>query len=394
MLESAGAPRFAPTGPEPHLGHLVYGQNGTLVAAPFNSESLKVGTPVPVMEGLQGTGGLVFFGISRAGTLAFIGGPQGAGLVETSILTWVDRDGNEQPLQTPPDVYLFPRISPGGDRFAVTMLETAQAIDRSVWVYDLNRDTFSRLTFENGGSNPVWSPEGDRIYFGRLAGVSAATSRIYSTLSSGGGQEEPLFPNNGGLGWVPYSVSPDGVLVGQDFVQYQPWTVQLGPDGLATGEPGSFLDSRFTRQNFRFSPDGRWVAFQSDQSGQSEVYVVPFPGPGGLTQVSTNGGVFPVWNANGRELFYRSGDQMMAVKVDLSGEAFRAETPEFLFEHASPYSILIDTRAYDVHPDGNRFLMTKYDYAGSEADERQPALHVITNWFEQLREQVPLDEVE
>jgi eukaryotic-like serine/threonine-protein kinase len=176
---------------------------------------------------------------------------------------------------------------------------------------------------------------------------------------------------------TPNSVSPDGKFVigtrGNDI-----WVLPLGGDPK-TAKPQPFLDNRFTRAEFQFSPDGKWVAYQSNESGRNEVYVSPFPGPGGKSQVSTDGGTQPRWNRNGRELFFRSvPNRLMAVDTELT-PAFRAGAPKMLFEKVSS--------DYDVHPDGKRFLMLKP--AATTADSSE--LHIILNWFDDLRKKVPLE---
>lgn len=152
-----------------------------------------------------------------------------------------------------------------------------------------------------------------------------------------------------------------------------------GSNQAKEAKPHPLFDARFKRSGFEFSPDGKWLAYQSNETGRPEVYVEPYPGPGGRSQVSTGGGTVPRWNRNGKELFFRTGDKMMAVDVE-TGAAFRAATPKILFEKA--------TTGYDVAPDGRRFLMLK---AAPVTQGGTPSeLHVVVNWFEELRRRVPL----
>jgi len=157
------------------------------------------------------------------------------------------------------------------------------------------------------------------------------------------------------------------------------WVLPL-EGGTKTGDakPQAFLDARFTRGDLQFSPDGKWVAYESDETARNEIYVVPYPGPGGKSQVSSEGGMRPRWNRNGRELFFRNGNKLMAVEVE-SGAAFRAGAPHMLFEKVSS--------DYDAAPDGRRFLMLK---SAAGAAGKASELHVILNWFDDLRRRVPL----
>lgn len=203
----------------------------------------------------------------------------------------------------------------------------------------------------------------------------------------GDGSGQPVTLMGKGPDPSPTSVSSDGKLVigvrssnlkrsGREV-----WVLPL--DGAQTtstaaeAKPQPFLDTRFTHGDLQFSPDGKWVTYESDETGRNEIYVVPYPGPGGKSQVSIDGGTQPRWNRNGRELFFRSGAKMMAVDVD-TGSTFRAGRPRMLFEKVSS--------DYDVAPDGRRFLMLKPAVTVAEPTE----LHVILNWFDDLRRRVPL----
>jgi hypothetical protein len=152
------------------------------------------------------------------------------------------------------------------------------------------------------------------------------------------------------------------------------------PDGSSgNGKPESFLESQFTKNEVQFSPgpvgSPIWVAYQSNESGRNEIYVVPYPGPGGKSQISTDGGATPRWAASGRELFYRNGDKVMAVEVQ-AGAAFSTGTPKMLFEKAGQY---------DVAPDGKRFLMVKAQAAAAQGRQNEPQVVVVVNWLEELR---------
>lgn len=376
LLENAGEPRFVPSGSQPGIGHLVYARNGSIFAAAFEAGTLKVGPAVPVLEGMRKLGSVMGAGFSRTGTLAYPAGAAGSASVgNPATLTWVDRQGAEQPLSSPVRNYASPRVSPDRERVVFDILELGQTISRHLWLLDLMRGTTSRLTFDRVNMGPVWTPDSRRLIYASALGVTVPAGTLASLATDGSGQPVTVI-EEGNPRPTPTSVSPDGKFVigtrGNDV-----WVLPLGGDPKSA-KPQPFLDNRFARAEFQFSPDGKWVAYQSNESGRNEVYVSPFPGPGGKSQVSTDGGTQPRWNRNGRELFFRSGAKMMAVDTELT-PAFRAGTPKMLFEKVSS--------DYDVHPDGKRFLMLKPAATTTDSSE----LHIILNWFDDLRKKVPLD---
>ena len=388
LLEAAGESLFAPTGAKPGVGHLVYARNGSLFAATFNAATLQVGPATPVLEGVRSLAGLNAAGFSRSGTLVYPSAASGTGgaLGAESTLMWVDRQGTEQPLTAPPRVYVGPRISPDGGRIAFAVGDFAQTVDYQVWVHDVVRGTTARLTFERVNMNPVWTPDGKRLIY--MSAASAVAGLRTSTLAvvAADGSSQPVTLMGEGFNPFPTSVSLDGKLVigvrSPAFARSdatQIWVLPLEDSAKATeAKPQPFLDTRFTRGDLQFSPDGKWVAYESNETGRNEIYVVPYPGPGGRSQVSTDGGAQPRWNRNGRELFFRNGAKMMAVDVQ-TGATFRTGTPRMLFEKVSS--------DYDVAPDGRRFLMLKAATAAAESSD----LHVILNWFDDLRRRVPLE---
>jgi serine/threonine-protein kinase len=376
LMEGVGDSWFAPTGAEPAMGHLLYSLNGSLFAAAFNAATLKVGPAAPVLEGVRNMGGITHVGFSRSGTLAYPG--RGNGMFGTqSTLMWVDRQGAEQPLAAPSRTYVSPRISPDGGSVAFHVVDTTQTIDVQLWVHDVARGTTTRLTFEKTNGNPVWAADGKRLVYRSSTSITNPNGTLASVAADGSAQPVTLMGE--GVNPSPTSVSPDGKLVigvrspGQARSGNDIWVLPL--EGEAKPQP--FLDKRFTRGDLQFSPDGKWVAYESNESGRNEIYVVPYPGPGGKSQVSTDGGTQPRWNRTGRELFFRSGDKLMAVDVE-TGAAFRAGAARMLFEKVSG--------DYDVAPDGKRFLMLKPSTATADSTE----LHVILNWFDDLRRRVPL----
>jgi len=326
----------------------------------------------------------VHLSISDRGSLVYV--PGGAAEGE-STLVWVDRKGAEQPLAAPPRPYNIPRFSPDGRLLAVETLTPPE-----IWVYDIPRGTLSRLTFE-GGARPLWSPDGKRIAF--HSARAGKPPNLFWKPADGSGPEERLTTSDHSQ--TPHSWSPDGQVLaftdiapttGQDI-----WVLPLEGDPSAAlrtegRKPRLFLQTTFSEGGAKFSPDGRWLAYGSDESGRTEIYVQPFPGPGGKWQISTNGGTEPFWARNG-EIFYRNGNQLMVVETKTqpgSQPIFSAGTPRLLFE--GPYVTTgIAVTNYDVTADGQRFLMVKpVAQQGAAANQ----INVVLNWFEELKRRVPV----
>ncbi len=383
LLDGVGSGWYAPTGPDPSLGHIVYGLNGSLFAVTFDVNRLQVGSPAPVLDGVMGVGAFTTFGFSDSGTLVYVtGSPLDMG---TATLAWVDRKGSERPVAAPSRDYMSStlRLSPDGGR-AVTTIRDAGTLSVDLWLYDLIRGVPTRITFGGINVEPVWTPDGKRLIYG----FSNAGQRgeLRSVPADSSGSPSTILASDA-LVSSPASVSPDGkVLLGtrpraRDAVAQggrDIWTLAL-EGAPAELKPAPFLESPYNKGQARFSPDGKRVAYASNESGRDEIYVVPYPNTGGKTQISTEGGTAPQWARNGRELFYRSGNRMMAVEVE-SGAAFRAGAPKMLFERAGL------TDGFDVAPDGQRFLVIKPGAAPAQAGE----LRVVVNWFEELRRRVPL----
>jgi serine/threonine protein kinase/Tol biopolymer transport system component len=378
LVQGGGTlPRYAPS------GHLVYAQGGNLIAVPFDPQRLSsTGAAVPVVEGaLQSpSSGATQYSFSATGTLVYVpGGVQGA----QRRLVWVTRNGAEQPLAAPAHAYLAPRLSPDGRRVAVTITEQ----ESQTWLYDLSRETLTRLTFEgNSNQYPVWTPDGKRIAF---QSSKEGPLNIFWQLADGSGGLERLATSEDTQ--AAHSWSPDGQLLA--FIEVNPttrfdiWVLRMGDPSPGSGlvrKAQPFLRTPFNESVPRFSPDGRWLAYISDESGRYEIYVQPYPGPGGKWQISTEGGTEPAWNPNGRELFYRSGDKMMAADI-ATQLGFAAGKPRMLFE--GPYLPTPSTIPnYDVSPDGQRFLMLKpVEQTGAAPTQ----INVVLNWFEELKRRVP-----
>src|SRR5665213_2736905 len=361
LIPSGFLPRYA------HSGHIVYLQGANLMAAPFNLRSLALtGSAVPVIEGVQP----LQYSFSSDGSLVYA--PGGAQAPQLKLV-WVDRKGMEQLLPAPAHNYVFPRISPDGRRIAADIEEA----ESQIWVYEIGRDTLSRLTFEKSNNfDPVWSPDGKQIVF------KGAGNRLYWMPSDGSGTAEALTTSALSLNDVPIAWSPDGQLLAftEDSANRNRsiWTLSI-KDRKA--QP--FGQSLRRDSAPQFSPDGHWIAYDSNESGRDEIYVRPFPGPGGKYQISAGGGTEPVWNPKGHELFFRSRNKMMMVQVTTQ-PTFSAGEPKMLFE--GPYVISPRSAAdYDVSPDGSRFLMLK----SADAAPRPEQINVVLNWFEELKQRVP-----
>ncbi len=368
LLQEGGmSPRYVST------GHLLYVQGRTLMAVPFDLSGLEVkGTPVPVLEGVIQSVGMGFaqYSLSDNGVLAYIAGNAQSA---RRSLVWVDRKGTERPLAAPASAYRTPRISPDGKHVAVTIDE----LGTQVWIYDLGRETLTRLTFEGSGNgNPAWTPDGKRVAF-----TSETPGSLSWQPADGSGKSERLTTNVEHR-QIASSWSPDGQLLA--FHEMSPATSgDLWVLRLSDRKPQLFLQTPAFESAPQFSPDGRWLAYSSNESGRGEIYVQPYPGPGGKWQISTDGGAEPVWNHNGRELFYRQENKTMAVEVT-TRPSFSAGKPRMLFE--APY---VWTAAhlpnYDVSQDGQRFLMLKE----SEQQQASSQINIVLNWFEELKQKVP-----
>jgi eukaryotic-like serine/threonine-protein kinase len=369
ILQTGLFPRYAAS------GHLIYQQGASLMAVPFDSQRLAItGAAVSVVEGVlqSSVTGDPHYSFSSTGSLVYVPGSVRAAQLK---LVWVDRKGTEQPIAAPAHNYVLPKVSPDGHRVAVGIEEG----DGQIWVYDLGRDTLSRLTFE-GGTNidPVWTPDGKRIVF------KGARNRLFWQPADGSAGAEVLTSSELAGNNVPGSWTPDGQVL--TFMEINPNTgYDIYTLSLKDGKPQPFMQTSALETAPRFSPDGHFIAYNSDESGRTEVYVRPYPGPGGKWQISTEGGTEPVWNPKGRELFYRSGNKMMAVDVTTQS-TFSAGKPKMLFE--GPY--VPTPRSfpdYDVSPDGQRFLMLKAD----EQAQAPTQINVVLNWFEELKQKVPTE---
>ena len=362
-------------------GHLIYEQAGTgnLMAVSFDLTSLEVTSdPVPVVQGVRGSlPGYVDYDVSDNGTLIYV--PGGPTTTHEHSLVWVDRNGTETLVTDEKRDFRVPRISPDGKRIMFVVFEDATS--RNVWIYDIEGDSFSRLTFEeqqNGAS--IWSPDGKSIVF--QTGSPGARGLAQQPADRSSPQER--LTNTQGT-HMPNSWSPDGKLIAFNENLGGSWDILI-LEMEGDREPQYFLDSPANECCPKFSPDGKWLAYVSDETGQEHVYVRPYPEPDVKWLISgEGGGIEPVWSPDGTELFYRSGKRMMVVSIQTRDQTLNAGKPGVLFEgsymsHANPNGY----PKYDIAPDGNRFLMMK---EGTVQDHSQ--INVVLNWFEEIKRLVP-----
>ena len=367
LIDGGSAARYVPT------GHLVYGVTGTLRAVAFDLERLAVvGTPVPVLDGLEAAD-VVF---AANGSLVYIPGRDPA---SQNTVVWVDRLRHVSPLPNIPlDQYRDVRVSPDGGRLAL-------ATEADVFTYDVGRGILSRLTTDPASDrSPIWTRDGQRIIF---RSTRVRFPALFWRPADGTGRDEQLFTRKDLVDLYPSSWAPDGTqllfteapgqgggcAVGQIAIE-RPSDTNV----LLKGEPCS--------AHAAVSPNGRWMAYRSNESGQNEIYVQRYPELGDRQKISTDGGNVPVWSRNGQELFFssREGRQMLAVPVQL-GSRLEPGRQQVLFETA--IGVSASGRPYDVAPDG-RFLMIRS--VQTEADGgTAPNLILVQNWTEELKRRVP-----
>ena len=365
-------------------GHIVYRlpNNRNLFAIPFNLDRLEVtGGGVPIVEGITS-----YYAISNAGTLAYIPETSGGATTKRTLL-WVNREGKEEPLSAAPNAYMNFRISPDGKRVALFIQSTPRT---SIWIWDIVRETMTRLTFNEDADNsdPIWTLDGKRIvYTSSRESTFLGKGDIYSKAADGTGEAEKL-ASSPDRALFPRSWSSDGKnLVVWEFT---PSPMQFGIGIISMeGDPvrKPLLQEKYLQKDPLISPDGRWIAYASNESGKYEVYVRPFPEVNkGKWQVSTSGGNTPLWSPDSREIYYHIGDAAMAVPVETES-AFKPGKPTVLFRNTTSPTAgmdMTDFTYWDISPDGKRFLMVK---EGAEAPRK---INIVVNWFEELKQRVPV----
>ncbi|MFQ5700991.1 MAG: protein kinase [Acidobacteriota bacterium] len=366
-------PRYLPT------GQITYIREGTLFAAPFDLDRLEItGPPAPLLEGIlcDVSYGGAQYAFSESGTLVYMTG--GSSRTQLSAVQ-VDREGKSTPLIDQRGTYSSPRLSPDGQRLALEIAPAASAGIGDIWVYEIDREVMTRLTFSTKENNPVWSPDGRRLVF--ASGRDGNSDNLYQKRSDGAGEVERLTTSENAQ--FANSFSPDGKFLSFDEedpeTSWDIWILPLQGDR----KPQLFLSTPFIEVAGMFSPDGRWLSYTSNESGQFEIYVRPYPGPGGKWQISSGGSLgYSYWSADGKQLFYRAPDgSMMVVPVSSEGESFRTGKARKLFDGES-FVTLSPYKDYDVAPDGKSFVMFQVAREGPRADLTH--LTVVFDWFDTL----------
>ena len=381
VLVSGGSyPKYVPT------GHLVYAFAGTLRAVPFDLDLLTVtGNPVGVLEGVvTKPSGAAEVAVAQNGSLVYAAGVGEGGILRT--LVWVERDGREEPLSLPAGAYRWPRLSPDGARLAVN-----ESGEGAWWVYDVASGRGLKLTQEGSAGAGIWTPDGERFVFG-AGEEGSAPKNIYWARADGSGAIEALttFESGEVLAVVPTGITPDGQTLifgraqeGGQIIDV--WALPL--DGEHTPTP--LLQRGFQLVNGRVSPDGRWLSYQSNEAGQQDVYLQPYPDLGPITRVSIGGGTGIRWSPDGSELFYRNGTAMMATTVDRANGGATVGTQRQLFDGNYVAGTALGSPWYHVAPDG-RFLMMKAGDALTTDNDVPNQVVLVLNWFEELKRLVPV----
>jgi Tol biopolymer transport system component len=347
------------------------------MAAPFDLKRLEVtGPAVPVLEDvyMNRSNGNVQVALSAEGTLVYLAG---AGAEAPRELVWVDRKGIAKPVGATPSGFEQPSVSPDGKKIAVHIRPPSD----DIWIYDLGRGTLARLTFQPGeDESPVWSPDGKYVAFS--ASLSDRPRSVLWKNADGSGAEDVIATS--GFHTHLGSFTPDGRLLA--YTNYESetrgdiWLLPLAEDR----KPRPFLQTPFNEIDPKISPDGRWIAYVSDETGREEVYVQSLGGSGGKYQVSTDGGFGPLWARNGHELFYRKDTKVMAVTVT-TNPSFAASTPRTLFE--GTYDIHPRREGvWDIMPDGQHFLMVRPTAHESSQDQFRVVLNFSTEIQRQTSE--------
>ena len=373
LIDGGGDARYVPS------GHLVYVLGETLFAVRFDVDRLEViGGSVPMVEGVMGSlgsRGAAQFSFSDTGSLVYLSGLA----LDNRTLVWVGRDGREEPLTAEPRRYTYPRMSPDGTQLALDVRDQ----ENDIWIWHFERETLTRFTFGAGSEHyPAWTPDGRRVAFDS---TRDGPRNIYWKSADGTGVVEQLTESE--MAPTPYTFSPDG-----ERLVFRETEPGAGPSVgvlLRDGSSEKLLSAEYNQINAEISPDGGFLAYQSNESGRDEIYVRPFPDvEAGRWQISASGGTQPLWARDGQELFYRApGGELVAVRIRTDPSFVPSKAEVVVSEHS--YFAGLSGRTYDISPDGTRFLMIK---VGGPDDEASPTeLILVQNWFEELERLVPTE---
>ena len=355
-------------------GHLLFLRGQTLMAQPFNPSRLELsGEPVPVAEHVAISGATVraMFSASNTGTLIYQSGDTSGGW----NLVWWGRDGKQISSIPQSDRYFGPRLSPDGTKVAVEIFAGAQGIG-DIWIFDLTRGTSTRLTFgPYSQGNPVWSADGKTIFYSSGAGAPYIVAK-----AADGSTPERIVLESKDTREFPASCSPDGRYlvyerrIPQNETGFHLWALPLFGDG----KPFPIVQSTFEERYPEVSPDGKWMAYQSNESGRWEIYITAFPGGGAKWQVSGVGGASAKWRKDSKEIFYLDlSDNLVAVDVNASGSSVQLGTPHTLFQ---AIGVQREYGPYDVSADGKRFLLNS-----GNLNKSSDPFTLVQNWPAELK---------
>jgi serine/threonine-protein kinase len=373
LVQGGTSPRYSPS------GHLIYARGGTLWAVPFDQEKLDItGQPFPVANGvfMSANTGMAAFSISSAGDLVYAVGPEERG---TRVPVWVNKNGHKSALPIKPQSYLHPRLSPDGRQLAIEI----EGASHDIFTYDFARGGEpTKMSFDGASHWPLWTPDGRRLTF---RSWKTGTMTMWWMPADRSSPPELLTPI--GSMQSPESWSPDGETLAftqMDDPQRGSDIYTLSLDG--DKKPRALIRTKFSEGSPKFSPNGLWLAYSTNESGQPEVWAMAYPA-GERIPISTNGGTDPLWRHDGRQLYYRLGDQMMVVDISY-GPTLQASKPRLLWRGnylagaGSSCGMAGPTSAnYDVTPDGERFLMIE-DASSTAESER---LRLVSNWSMELK---------
>jgi len=371
IIDNAYNARYVPT------GHIVFVRSAALWAVPFDQDRLEVvGPEVPLIHGVQTDGfdGAAAYSLSDTGLLVYLPGEDTTAPENLRTMVWVDREGREQILALRGE-FRVPSVSPSGDRLAVVV---ASNENNDIWIYDLVRSTLSRLTFNSAIDYfPVWSPDGERIVF--LS--TRDDGGLWSIAADGTGQAQPLL--TGLVGPRPYTFSSDGSKL---VYEHDGDLFILPMDEGSVPEKIDLTDFRETRP--AISPDGNWLAYESDETGRSEIFVRPFPDvSNGKWQVSIDGGSWPQWNSDDTELLFQGPERgIWSLEYSVTNLNFEPTLPVRLF--LGNYRSAENQGGFDLSVDGTSILLIK-DAIVDEARSEQTDLIVIDNWFSEIQQAAP-----